>query len=87
MTQTPNRGVLPGVIYCVVPREMEAELLEPLAAAYRDNPDVCVIVDRRDGRVNDRRRGAAAVHDERRQTRNRRRQRALGTFPRTEAFA
>jgi len=66
---------------------MEAELLEPLAAAYRDNSDVCVILDRRDGRVNDRRRGAAAVHDERRQTRNRRRQRALGTFPRTEAFA
>ena len=75
------------MIYCVVPRELEAELLEQLAAAYRDNPDVCVIVDRRDGRVNDRRRGAAAVHDERRQTRNRRRQRALGTFPRTEAFA
>ena len=75
------------MIYCVVPREMEAELLEPLAAAYRDNPDVCVIVDRRRGRVNDRRRGAAAVHDDRRQTRNRRRQRALGTFPRTEAFA
>ena len=75
------------MIYCVVPRELEAELLEQLADAYRDNPDVCVIVDRRDGRVNDRRRGAAAVHDERRQTRNRRRQRALGTFPRTEAFA
>jgi hypothetical protein len=75
------------VIYCVVPRELEAELLEQLADAYRDNPDVCVIVDRRDGRVNDRRRGAAAVHDDRRQTRNRRRQRALGTFPRTEAFA
>ncbi|MFI5048889.1 MAG: hypothetical protein ACHQEA_03365 [Gaiellales bacterium] len=75
------------MIYCVVPRELEAELLEQLADAYRDNPDVCVIVDRRDGRVNDRRRGAAAVHDDRRQTRNRRRQRALGTFPRTEAFA
>ena len=75
------------MIYCVVPRELEAELLEQLAAAYRDNPDVCVIVDRRDGRVNDRRRGAAAVHDDRRQTRNRRRQRALGTFPRIEAFA
>jgi hypothetical protein len=75
------------VIYCVVPRELEAELLEQLSDAYRDNPDVCVIVDRRDGRVNDRRRGAAAVHDDRRQTRNRRRQRALGTFPRTEAFA
>lgn len=75
------------MIYCVVPRELEAELLEQLAAAYRDNPDVCVIVDRRDGRVNDRRRGAAAVHDDRRQTRNRRRQRALGTFPRTAAFA
>ena len=75
------------MIYCVVPRELEAELLERLADAYRDNPDVCVIVDRRDGRVNDRRRGAAAVHDDRRQTRNRRRQRALGTFPRTEAFA
>jgi hypothetical protein len=74
------------VIYCVVPRELEAELLKPLAAVYKDNPDVCVIVDRRDGRVNDRRRGGGAVRDERRQTRNRRRPRALGTFPRTEAF-
>jgi hypothetical protein len=75
------------VIYCVVPRELEAELLEPLAAVYRDNPDVCVIVDRRDGRVNDRRRGSATVRDERRETRNRRRPRALGTFPRAEAFS
>lgn len=75
------------MIYCVVPRELEAELLEPLAAVYRDNPDVCVIVDRRDGAANDRRRGRAGVSDERRRTRNRRRSRATGTFPRIEAFA
>ena len=53
---------------------------------YRDNPGVEVIVDRRYGGPNDRRRGETGVTDERRVTRDRRRARAIGTFPRIEAF-
>jgi hypothetical protein len=70
------------VIYCVIPRELEAELLERMTQHYAGNPNVEVIVDRREGAENDRRHGeAGAVADERRQVRDRRRPRALGTFP------
>jgi hypothetical protein len=76
------------VIYCVIPRELEGELLERMTAYYRDNDGVEVIVDRRFGGSNDRRRGARAVgHDDRRVIRDRRRARATGTFPRIDAFA
>ena len=75
------------MIYCVIPRELESELFERMQTYYRDNADVEVIVDRRFGGSNDRRRGANAVnHDDRRITRDRRRPRAAGTFPRIEAF-
>ena len=74
------------VIYCVIPRELEAELLDRMTEHYAGNPNVQVIVDRREGGENDRRRGAAGVADERREIRDRRRPRALGTFPRIEAF-
>ena len=86
MTRTPLGVSTRRVIYCVVPREMEAEWLAPLGARYRDNPDVCVIVDRRQGGANDRRRGRTATAAEHRITRDRRRRRAPGTFPRTEDF-
>jgi hypothetical protein len=46
------------VIYCVVPRELEAVLFDRLVAYYAENPAVTVIVDRRSGP--DRRRGQAA---------------------------
>ena len=69
------------VIYCVIPRELEAELLDRMTEHYAGNPNVQVIVDRREGGANDRRRGADDVADERRETRDRRRPRALGTFP------
>lgn len=74
------------MIYCVVPRELERELLDQMREYYRDNPGVEVIVDRRFGGPNDRRRGETGVTDERRVTRDRRRARAVGTFPRIEAF-
>jgi hypothetical protein len=74
------------VIYCVIPRELEAELLERMTEHYAGNPNVQVIVDRRHGGPNDRRRGPGDVTDERRETRDRRRPRAAGTFPRIEAF-
>ena len=70
------------MIYCVVPPELEAELYEKLVEYYKDNPNVTVIVDRRDGP--DRRQGEVpAESKERRRTRDRRRRRAPGTFPDT----
>jgi len=68
------------VIYCVIPRQLEDELLEKMTAYYRDNPNVTVIIDRRSGP--DRRRGKA--HGGMRQIRDRRRARAIGTFPKTD---
>src|SRR5438876_132607 len=63
------------VIYCVIPRDLEDELLERMTAHYAENPNVEVIVDRRQGGDNDRRRLEAGIVDERRQTRDRRRPR------------
>ncbi len=74
------------MIYCVIPRELEAELFERLTVYYADNDGVEVIVDRRDSGLNERRTGGNDGHDERRVTRDRRRARATGTFPRVEAF-
>ena len=70
------------MIYCVIPPELEGELLEKLSAYYEGNPDVTVIVDRR------RRSGAReapAATPEARRDRERRRRRIPGTFPSVEA--
>jgi hypothetical protein len=72
------------MIYCVIPRELEDELLERMTEYYRDNPEVEVIMDRRDSGANDRRRGETVTGDNRRVTRDRRRPRATGTFPRVD---
>ena len=72
------------MIYCVIPRELEDELLERMTEYYRDNPEVEVILDRRDGAANDRRHGETTTADNRRITRDRRRPRAAGTFPRVD---
>ena len=37
------------MVYFVVPRELEAELLEKLTAHYADDPAMTVIVERRSG--------------------------------------
>src|SRR2546426_1135531 len=37
------------MIYCVIPRELETELYDKMVDYYKDNPDVTVIVDRREG--------------------------------------
>ncbi|HMB79880.1 MAG TPA: hypothetical protein VKI43_07430 [Vicinamibacterales bacterium] len=72
------------MIYCVIPRGLEEELLEKMVAYYSDNPNVTVIVDRREGP--DRRdRGEDASMEERRTIRDRRRPRVTGEFPDTEA--
>jgi hypothetical protein len=68
------------MIYCVIPRELEAELYDKMVEYYKDNPDVTVILDRREGRDrrHDRRNGGKRV------LRDRRRARIPGTFPATE---
>ena len=68
------------MIYCVIPRELEGELYDKMVEYYRDNPNVTVIVDRRDG---DDRRGGRAFGGKR-LIRDRRRARAAGTFPDTD---
>lgn len=67
------------MIYCVIPRELEAELYEKMVEHYRDNPDVTVIFDRRAG--SDRRDGRTKGGQ--RELRDRRRTRIPGTFPAT----
>ena len=71
------------MIYCVIPRELEEQLYDKLVAYYADNPNVTVIVDRREGP--DRRSGKE--YGGQRVLRDRRRQRATGTFPDTDAPA
>ena len=73
------------MIYCVIPTELEDELHERLTEYYRDNPNVTVIIDRRSGPDRRSREGEPAAEvKERRLTRDRRRARAAGTFPRTD---
>ena len=74
------------MIYCVIPRELADELYDKMVEYYKDNPNVTVIVDRREG--NDRRTGKdAGEFKERREIRDRRRARIPGTFPDTDAPA
>ena len=68
------------MIYCVIPKELEAELYEKLLDHYRENPNVRVIVERRSGP--DRRHGPSAGGN--RVTRERRRSRVPGTFLSTD---
>lgn len=64
----------------MIPRELESELYEKMVEYYKDNPNVTVIVDRRGGP--DRRAGQdPGEFKEKRETRDRRRARAPGTFP------
>jgi hypothetical protein len=71
------------MIYCVIPRELADELYDKMVEYYKDNPNVTVIVDRREG--SDRRAGQdAGEFKEKREIRDRRRARAPGTFPDTE---
>jgi hypothetical protein len=69
------------MIYCVIPQALADELYEKMVAYYKDDPNVTVIIDRRDGP--DRRRAAGSEHDERRVIRDRRQRRANGSFPPT----
>jgi hypothetical protein len=68
------------MIYCVIPQVLADELFERLSDYYKDDPHVQVIIDRRDGP--DRRRpGERPPEGERREIRDRRQRRAIGSFP------
>jgi hypothetical protein len=70
------------MIYCVIPQALADELYEKMVAYYKDDPNVEVILDRREGP--DRRGpGDAAEHQEQRVLRDRRNRRMPGTFPST----
>ena len=72
------------MIYCVIPPELADQLFDKMVEYYKDNPNVTVIIDRREGK--DRRRGKpAGEFHEKRTIRERRRARAPGTFPETPA--
>ena len=67
------------MIFCVIPRELEADLYEKMVEYYKDNPNVTVIIDRREGPDRRLERKDAAAKEQR-TTRDRRRARAAGTF-------
>jgi hypothetical protein len=70
------------MIYCVIPPELADELYDKMVEYYKDNPNVTVIIDRRQGA--DRRQGKpAGEFQDQRQIRDRRRARIPGTFPET----
>jgi hypothetical protein len=71
------------MIYCVIPQALADELYERMVAYYDGDPNVTVIIDRRDGP--DRRNVPGAESDERRELRDRRNRRIPGTFPPTYA--
>ena len=68
------------MIYCVIPRELADQLYDKMVEYYKDNPNVTVIIDRREG--GDRRQDKTGGGQ--RQIRDRRRQRATGSFPETD---
>jgi hypothetical protein len=71
------------MIYCVIPAELADQLYDKMVEYYKDNPNVTVIIDRREG---DRRKGKpAGEFKEKRVLRDRRRRRMPGTFPDTPA--
>ena len=73
--------LLAEMIYCVIPQALADELYDKMVAYYEDDPNVTVIIDRRQGV--DRRRAAGNLSDERRVIRDRRKRRATGSFPPT----
>ena len=69
------------MIYCVIPRELEAELFDKMIDYYKDNPNVTVILERREGPIA----ATAGETGGKRETRDRRRPRIPGTFLDAEA--
>ena len=57
------------MIYCVIPRELADELYDKMVDYYKDNPNVTVIIDRREGPDRARGQARAGVHREARDAR------------------
>ena len=64
------------MIYCVVPQALAGELYDKLSDYYKDDPNVTVIIDRREGQG-----GPPGPHPA---DRDRRRPRVAGEFPRID---
>ena len=72
------------MIFCVIPRELANELYDKMVDYYKNNPNVTVIVDRREGR--DRRtESEARLEDKEKRTVRDRRRAHPGTFPDVDA--
>ncbi len=71
------------MIYCVIPRELEADLYDKMVEYYKDNPNVTVIVERREG-PDRRKEGDDRVEDTEQRTVRDRRRAHPGTFPDTD---
>ena len=71
------------MIYCVIPRGLEADLFDKMVEYYKDNPNVTVIVDRREGPDRRSTKQPTPEQSEQRELRDRRRRRP-GTFPATD---
>jgi hypothetical protein len=67
------------MIYCVIPQALADELYEKLSKHYESDPNVTVIVDRRESER--RARGSKASGGQARTVRDRRRPRVTGSFP------
>jgi len=65
------------LIYCVIPEALADELFDKLTAYYADDPNVTVIVDRRQAS----RREPGSAGGGNRQRRDRRRSRVTGELP------
>ncbi|MEX2252954.1 MAG: hypothetical protein WD649_02275 [Thermoleophilaceae bacterium] len=65
------------MIYCVVPRPLEDELFDKLTEYYAEDPNVTVIMDRREGE--------GGPPGPKQADRDRRRRRVKGTFPPIES--
>jgi hypothetical protein len=68
------------MIYCVIPRELADELYDKMVDYYKDNPNVTVIVDRREGRDRRKEGEQRLESQEQRSLRDRRRSHP-GRFP------
>jgi hypothetical protein len=75
------------MIYCVVPEELAPELYDKLAAYYADDPNVKVIIDRRHRERRSKGKDAGGDSAHQRETRDRRRPRVPGDFPRIDTAA
>jgi hypothetical protein len=68
------------MIYCVIPRELADELYDKMVDYYKDNPNVTVIVDRRQGRDR-RKQSEPRLEDKEQRTVRDRRRAHPGIYP------